>query len=384
MNTPPPPDLLAARLKFWLPELLRLWRRQCGLRPGPETELRPHEFSLITSGLRRLSFGLTRERHLAGRNYFDQPGELGAYLLYFWPVSYAQNHLLLRRIFSPAIPKNFDILDLGSGAGPLAVAGLDLGARSAVFADRHPKLPALAVQLASRIRRPSSWRSWNPLQSSTLPANTFQWIGLSHVLNELWPLDPERIARRCSLLQGLAPRLAPDGFLLLVEPALTATSRETLQVRNCLLEKGWPVRYPCLTPAPCPALIRGQDSCHEEFPWTPPHLLQKLARSAGLLKEHLKMTALAFSKPGTEPAPLPEGKIFRIVSEPLLSKNGRHRLIACGPDGRLGLSLHPRDATGQNEIFLSLRRGDRIRLHQVLLREQGLRLDKNSRLERIG
>jgi len=82
-------------LAAWLPRLIRLWRREvCSQwQDAPPDRLLPAEAKSIAAGLRRLSLGLTRERLLAGEAYFSDPAQAGAYLLYFWPVSYAQARL---------------------------------------------------------------------------------------------------------------------------------------------------------------------------------------------------------------------------------------------------------------------------------------------------
>jgi hypothetical protein len=111
-------------------------------------------------------------------------------------------------------------------------------------------------------------------------------------------------------------------------------------------------------------------------------LLQDLIRRAGLKKKSLKMTALLWSN---EPKPLAlaTDSLFRIVSEPLLSKNGRIRLLGCGPAGRLSLALKPSAATPANQIFLQVRRGDLIRVSNAVPREGGLTLTPESRVELV-
>ena len=70
--------------------MLAVWRRGRRKTGGPADHLAPHELKEIAAGVRKLSHGLTRERELAGARYMDDPALLGAYLLFYWPVSYAQ------------------------------------------------------------------------------------------------------------------------------------------------------------------------------------------------------------------------------------------------------------------------------------------------------
>src|SRR3954447_24793702 len=93
----------------------------------------------VTAAVRTLSMGLTRNRELAGARYMDDPKLLGAYLLFYWPVSYAHARSTLSELTSP--PRA--VRDLGSGPGPLAFAALDAGATTVVAADRSK--PALEL-----------------------------------------------------------------------------------------------------------------------------------------------------------------------------------------------------------------------------------------------
>src|SRR5208282_6340226 len=97
------------------------------------------------SAIRTLSLGLTRDRRLAGARYMDEPRLLGAYLLFYWPVSYAQGRQVLGELPS----RVRTVLDLGSGPGPLAFAALDSGAAEVTAADRSRPALALARELAA-------------------------------------------------------------------------------------------------------------------------------------------------------------------------------------------------------------------------------------------
>jgi hypothetical protein len=78
----------------------------------------------------------------------------------------------------------------------------------------------------------------------------------------------------------------------------------------------------------------------------------------------------------------PAGRVFRIVSEPLPSK-GRLRYMACGPEGRLGLSLQEKHVAEPNRRFASLLRGDVVRLTGAEPRGDGLALGEGSTVEVI-
>src|SRR3954451_18798720 len=124
-------DYLTKDLERWIPRLISVWRKS-RRKEGPEGKLTPQEVREVGAGVKQLSHGLTRERELAGARYMDDPKLLGAYLLFYWPVSYAQARQVLGEL--PNRPRS--ALDLGSGPGPVAFAAMDSGAKEVVAADR--------------------------------------------------------------------------------------------------------------------------------------------------------------------------------------------------------------------------------------------------------
>jgi hypothetical protein len=371
-------------LNQWIPRLLKLWRKQCGRKfvPGrsalPLDRLLPSEQTAVVQGMLKLSEGLTRQRKLAGEHYFSDPSMLGAYLLYFWPISYLQARYALKDTQTPPAM----VLDLGSGGGPLGAACYDMGARHVTFADRSRVAVKLAGDLARLADREPAVCLWDPQQNTGIPEGRFDLIGLEHVLNELWPADPERILRRVSMLRKIFTSLNPGGNMLLIEPALTPTSRDLLQIRNHLVQQGYGLVGPCLANQPCPALEKPSDSCHSEYEWSLPPLVQDLVKLARFQKKTLKMTNLLF---GYSLRSEQQGKpqIFRIVSDPLVSKNKRLRLLGCGRNGRLSLALKPTLVSRDNRPFLSLKRGDLIRVTSAVPREGGLDLTEDTKVEVI-
>jgi SAM-dependent methyltransferase len=320
-------------LARWMPRLVAVWRRHRRLPEGPPT-LVGRELKEVVQGIRTLSTGLTRERALVGSRYLDDPRLLGAYLLFYWPVSYAQARAVLGEL--PRRPRS--ALDLGSGPGPVAFAALDAGASEVTAADRSAPALTLARALAAEAEEPLATRTWNG--GAGLPEGTFDAVTLGHVLNELGR-GPSAVAERAALLERAAAQVRPGGSVIVLEPALRDTSRELLQVRDLVVSRGFAVRAPCLWRGPCPALVKASDWCHAERSWSPPPLLDALAREAGLHKEALKMSYLVLAPGGEAWTDPPPGRLFRIVSEPL---EGKGRACAPGeaPDGReRGVLLPP-------------------------------------------
>jgi len=356
----------------WIPRLIAAWRRLRGSAVG-ERSLTAEERRDVVAGAQRLSHGLTRERELAGARYFEDPQLLGAYLLLYWPVSYAQAASVLREVGGG----HGRVLDVGSGPGPLALAALDAGATGALAIDRSAAALDVARSLAGAGAVTLETARWEP--SRPLPDGPFDLVLAGHVLNELYGDD---LAARAALVEAMLARTAPGGLVVLIEPALRETSRALLQLRDRLVAAGATVRAPCLYRGGCPALARPTDWCHAERPWTPPPLVDELAHAAKLHRETLKMSYLVLQAPGAAWPPLPEGRLFRIVSEPLPQK-GQHRYVGCGPEGRVPLVLPEKHVRDANRTFTTLARGEVISVDRLTPRGDGLRLDDQSRVEKI-
>lgn len=368
----------AADLERWIPRLVAVWRagrRGPGPRP-PADRLLPGELRQVAGAVRELSLGLTRERQLAGARYLDDPRLLGAYLLFYWPVSYLQARAVLSEL--PHGPRS--ALDLGSGPAPVAFAALDAGAAEAVAADRSSLALAAARALAAAAGEPLATLEWSPRRATALADLTggrgFDLVTLGHFLNETFRGGAAE-ERRAALLEEAAGLLRPGGSLVVVEPALRQTSRELLAVRDRMVARGYPVRAPCLFRGGCPALIRETDWCHAERPVELPPLVAEIGKLAGLRREALKMSYLVLGPRGEPWAEPPPGRVFRIVSEPLPSK-GRLRFMGCGPEGRMGLALQEKHLSDGNRRFVGLRRGDVVELTGLERRGDGLRLGAGS------
>ena len=379
-------------LERWIPRLLAAWRglrrdlprhgRPDGRRdarrdPGPPPdELLPDELREVSSAVQRLSLGLTRDRKLAGARYLDDDRLLGAYLLFYWPISYLQARGVLSEL--PRRPRS--VLDLGSGPAPVAFAALDAGAAEVLAADRSTRALAVARTLAVEAGEPIAVREWDPQRRGDLAGlshgRSFELVTLGHVVNELFQ-GQGASTRRAALLEDALGLVAPGGSLVVIEPALRDTSRALLEVRDLLVARGIAVRAPCLFRGGCPALVRPTDWCHAERPIDPPPLVDEIGRRAGLRKESVKMSYLVLAPKGEGWREPPPGRIFRIVSEPLPSK-GRLRYMGCGPEGRMGLALQEKDVTPRNRSFEKLLRGDVVEITGVEPRGDGLRLSAGS------
>ena len=304
----------------------------------------------------RLSTGLTRERELAGARYLDDERLLGAYLLFYWPISYLQARGVLselpRRPRTRARPRQRpgpaglrgarrrgrrgDGRRPGRGRWPRPRELARLGRRAA----RHPRVepdPAPAAGRAGRRRRAATSSRW------------------ATSLNELWKGRGRGRRRRAALLEEARALLAPGGSLVVIEPALRDTSRALLEVRDLLVARRRRGAGALPLPRRLPGAAQGADWCHAERPIDPPPLVAQIGKAAGLRKEAVKMSYLVLAPPGEAWAEPPPGRVFRIVSEPLAGK-GRLRYMGCGPEGRMGLALQEKHVGDANRRFETLLR----------------------------
>lgn len=366
-------DPISKDLNIWIPRLIAVWRRMRHKRGGPPDHLLPHELQEVSSTVRRISAGLTGERSLVGKGYMDDPALLGAYLLFYWPVSYVQARYALGHL--PSKPRS--VLDLGSGPAPMSFASLDHGAGNITAADRSERVLKLATELAGEAGEPLSVRRWDPLKGERIPEGSLDLVIMGHLLNELWVGGTDEFGKKADLIEKICGSLNKGGALIVIEPALLLTSRRLLKVRDILVERGYPILAPCLFQGACPALKKEGNTCHTDRSWEPPRMVKDIARASGLHRDALKMSFLALAPRGTEWPKPPEGRIFRIISE-MLESNKRLRLVGCGPEGRIGISVLERDISDHNKIFLRLQRGDVVKIANAEERESGIGLAEDS------
>ncbi len=342
---------------------------------GDTSPLSTAERVRVARSIGTLSGGLTRDRALVGGRYLADPDLLGAYLLFYWPISYGQASSVLGELGARSLGR---VLDVGAGPMPMGIAALDAGATTLHAIDRVDQALTLGRSLVATDDRVRT-STWDPERGDALPAGPFDTIIAGHVFNELH-LGGKANDRRAALVSTLLSRCNEGGRLVIIEPALRDTSRALLELRDRVASEGVVIHAPCLVQTPCPALVRPTDWCHAERSWTPPTALTALAEVAKLHKERLKFSYLVLSR---EPrAPQHGSDLFRIVSEPMPQK-GKAIYFGCGPAGRHPLVRRDRDANDRNADFDGLERGDLIRAAPLEARGDGLRIVEDSTVERV-
>lgn len=269
------------------------------------------------------------------------------------------------------------VLDLGAGLGSstiglsryLRFAGLPVERLEVLAIERDPLSTRIMRGLVDALA--GRGEELTPIELTVRAADLqrcaepgpFDLIMLGFVLNELFLDRPEaeRPGLRARLLESLFTKLAPDGALLVLEPALKESARELMATRDALCQGAETphVFAPCVRSGPCPMLEGERDWCHESLSYAlPPHLIE-VAKRAGLRFEGLSYAALVLTRRARHAAP-PE-TLYRIVSDRLISK-GKLELYGCGERGYQRLTRLDRDRSELNRDFELLSRGDVVAL----------------------
>jgi hypothetical protein len=288
------------------------------------------------------------------------------------------------------------ILDLGAGLGAttwgvlraLTAAG-GRGSIEATWVDSDRAALEMGAELAkARSGAPMSLRvqthgeglAWS---DRVRPATRFDLVLVGQLLSELdldLP-DPERVEKHAALLaRSIEHHLEDHGSLVVIEPALRDRTRHLHRVRDAVLRlpdrtagvSHVTVFAPCLHDAPCPALARDTDWCHEDLPVDVPSWLVPVAQAAGLRREGLTFSYLVLRKGGGRlvdalPTGLtgPKRARLRVVSGAMPSK-GKHEAFVCGElesegalvPGRARLMRLDRDARTPNASWADAARGE--------------------------
>ncbi len=285
-----------------------------------------------------------------------------------------------------ALDRSLRVLDLGAGLGAttwglaraLAAGGFS-GTIEATWVDPD----AQALELAGSVLRARGGREGTvEVRARTVPgaaggplpgvSGRFDVILVGQVLSELDVALPDEVRRQrhAALLGSLLDERADvEGAVVVIEPALRDRTRHLHHVRDELASRGATVFAPCLHAAPCPALARESDWCHEDLAVDLPQWLVPVARAAGLRREGLTFSYLVLHKGGRrwlDAIRAPAGAArLRIVSGAIRSK-GKLEAFTCGelpgPDGpvaaRARLMRLDRDETVDNAAWDGLERGD--------------------------
>lgn len=359
-------------------------------------KLRRQEIASLAREVARLSGLLTKERGALGSPYLEDQNLRRAYLLYFVPCNIPKIHLPLRELYLH--PKGLlsreklRVIDLGSGPGSAL-----LGVMSFFSGLEHaPRLELTAVDQVSENLSDAkalfrSTREETGLDASLRIAKAsilevlarfrgeeFDLVILSNVLNELFYGLNDKIEKRRDFLDAVMENmLAQAGSLIIIEPALRETSREMLEVGCGLLERGMNIYAPCPPEGLCATLSRSRDWQHEDIPWDPPDLIKEIDRIIGLRKDSLKFSYIILRKDSLSVTDIYDCKVYRVVSEPLITK-GKTEFYLCSSDGRRLAVRMDKDRSPLNEAFGGLRRGDFVHIKNPIDEGRRLKVGKDT------
>lgn len=238
------------------------------------------------------------------RDYMSDAKLLAAYGLFFFPQSFARADFAVRRLLEfygrapKKEPETLKILDLGSGAAPCGLA------LALVLRERFPnaviELTAVDRSRAALDAIPSPGDAkikirgeYADLKNFAGTQSTFDFIVLGWSLNEIVPASaPDAVEKALVFLKKLAASLAPEGSLLVLEPALKETTERLQRVSDYFARSPGSPFYrlaPELGNHADPLLAEGGISWnHEVRRWSAPASLEfinrKLFREIQVLK----------------------------------------------------------------------------------------------------
>ncbi len=269
-------------------------------------------------------------------------GALAARLLFSFPRDVPKMACAARELaFAGRLSGALRVLDVGAGLGAstwglarLLAARGERASLDATFVDDDPA----ALEIARAIARARARDGQVDVRIATdAPSGKYDVVLVGQALGEMTADEGAQTER---LVDLLATRLADDGSLVVVEPALADRTRRLHRVRDALLARGVTVFAPCLHAAPCPMLAdeghgAGKSWCHEDLPIDLPAPIAAVARAAGLRWQGLTFSYLVLRNDGaTLQGALgsPRGAA-RVVSLPIVTK-GKRELYLCG-EGRV-------------------------------------------------
>jgi len=280
------------------------------------------------------------------------------------------------------------VLDLGAGLGAstwgvaMALEACRPGARGridAVCVDDDEAALSLATEIAESRRGQGNIEvRLNPIRASVsrLPRisdGPFDVVLLGQVLSELDATTEDRkLALSLRVLRSAIDLAAPDGSVVLVEPALRDRTRRLHALRDAILaapDGSLAVFAPCLHQAPCPARSNEEAWCHEDLDVDLPRWLVPVASAAGLRWQGLTFSYLVLRRDGRtlrqeRPA---SSNLVRVVSEAIVTK-GKREAFVCGDldangarvADRARLMRLDRDASEANAAWEEASRGDTL------------------------
>ena len=326
------------------------------------------------------------------------------YLAYHAPVYLVQFEHILWQIIGQGLAKShMRILDLGTGPGVVPLAAIDLLGRAGSgtaeiyaverseehFEAYNALVPAAAAAQgdAVRVERPIR-EDIRALNAGALP-DRIDLMVFSNVLGELRDME---IGERADLVVDLAGRLAPDGTIVVVEPADLDNATTMRRTVRAIADRGFTIYSPC-------SFIWGT-TCNPERCWTfeqksnirPTRLMERLSEEGNgyrFINVDIKYSSALLRKDGmTHHAyRVPPGAKFARFSHLRRHRDRTINVVAALMSGNLGddrtkvykvcdgtpadpvYAVIPATLRGPNrDIFAEVEYGGIVELRGVLVR----------------
>ena len=326
------------------------------------------------------------------------------YLAYHAPVYLVQFEHILWQIIGQGLAKShMRILDLGTGPGVVPLAIIDLlgrvGAGTAEiyaverseehFEAYNALVPAAAAVQSDAVRVERLIREdIRALKAGALP-DRIDLMVFSNVLGELRDMN---IEERADLVTDLADHLAPDGTVVVVEPADLKNATAMRQTVRAIADRGFTIYSPC-------SFIWGT-ACNPERCWTfeqksnirPTRLMERLSEEGNgyrFINVDIKYSSALLRKDGMmqHAYRVPPGAKFARFSHLRRHRDRTINVVAALMSGNLGddrtkvykvcdgtpadpvYAVIPATLRGPNrEIFAEVEYGGIVELRGVLVR----------------
>jgi len=291
----------------------------------------------------------------------DKAGDLAARAVFFTIADAMKIAIPLGELAGcGALPaaRPLRVVDLGAGCGAMSlglVAALDVPLAITAI-DRDTRALELAIaavrDLAARRGRAVTFVTRSD-DATTARLADADLVVMGTLLNEL------AADARLAAVERAVAALAPDGAVIVLEPALRETTRDLHALRDAVIARGTAhVFAPCTrTAAPCPALADPTDWCHEHRAAVLPPRTAELAKLTHLRDDGLKLSYLVLRRDARPLAQEPNA--WRVVGEPR-SQKGKVEVRACGPAGLVPLRLLRRNRTEHNRELERTTRGELV------------------------
>jgi hypothetical protein len=209
-------------------------------------------------------------------------------------ISQTLVHTLKRRGVTPERMT----LHLFDGVGPL------LDAARVLFQESEPRL---AVH-THRVRL-------EDIDTERLVRQSETKAVFVHLLGYVWN-ELARNTQAKNRLAGLFEAQAKKGdeaIVMLLEPATQAMSRETMRLRDELVQAGYLPLFPCPAATACPMMKLTRDWCFSEGLWRRPPTVTEIDEELGIDRSKLNGTLMLFVSPALRPVFEPAKKTDPLV-----------------------------------------------------------------------